>query len=386
VETQARYLWVGAFTLAVIAAGFAFVYWLYTGGGFRDRAVYEIRFDNPVSGLLTGSAVLFNGIRVGEITELRLSPDQPKQVIATIGIDPATPVRVDTSVSMDFQGLTGAPVILLTGGNPTAGQVSAPDGAAGPMLTAEADSGQSMTQAARTTLKRIDGMLAENSAPLHDVIANFKTFSDALARNSDRIDGVVAGLERMTGGAKGNAKIPTYSLSAVTTLPPSTKPPQGQLAVPEPAALMSLSTDKILVAKNGSDGDTIDNAQWSDSLPVLVQAKLIEALENSRYFEAVSRPVDGFEADQQLLTELRTLRMETSPTPNAHVAISAKLMGNGRVIAARVFEASVPVSVLDAGSAVAGINQAFGEVLQQIVVWTGANRAVAARPSPDSVQ
>jgi phospholipid/cholesterol/gamma-HCH transport system substrate-binding protein len=386
VETQARYLWVGAFTLAVIAAGFAFVYWLYTGGGFRDRAVYEIRFDNPVSGLLTGSAVLFNGIRVGEVTELRLSPDQPKQVIATIGIDPATPVRVDTSVSMDFQGLTGAPVILLTGGNPTAGPVSAPDGAAGPMLIAEADSGQSMTQAARTTLKRIDGMLAENSAPLHDVIANFKTFSDALARNSDRIDGVVAGLERMTGGAKGNAKIPTYSLSAVTTLPPSTKPPQGQLAVPEPAALMSLSTDKILVAKNGSDGDTIDNAQWSDSLPVLVQAKLIEALENSRYFEAVSRPVDGFEADQQLLTELRTLRMETSPTPNAHVAISAKLMGNGRVIAARVFEASVPVSVLDAGSAVAGINQAFGEVLQQIVVWTGANRAVAARPSPDSVQ
>jgi phospholipid/cholesterol/gamma-HCH transport system substrate-binding protein len=386
VETQARYLWVGAFTLAVIAAGFAFVYWLYTGGGFRDRAVYEIRFDNPVSGLLTGSAVLFNGIRVGEITELRLSPDQPKQVIATIGIDPATPVRVDTSVSMDFQGLTGAPVILLTGGNPTAGQVSAPDGAAGPMLTAEADSGQSMTQAARTTLKRIDGMLAENSAPLHDVIANFKTFSDALARNSDRIDGVVAGLERMTGGAKGNAKIPTYSLSAVTTLPPSTKPPQGQLAVPEPAALMSLSTDKILVAKNGSDGDTIDNAQWSDSIPVLVQAKLIETLENSRYFEAVSRPVDGFEADQQLLTELRTLRMETSPTPNAHVAVSAKLMGNGRVIAARVFEASVPVSTLDAVSAVAGLNQAFGEVLQQIVVWTGANRAAAAPPPPDPAQ
>jgi phospholipid/cholesterol/gamma-HCH transport system substrate-binding protein len=386
VETQARYLWVGAFALAVIAAGFAFVYWLYTGGGFRDRAVYEIRFDNPVSGLLTGSAVLFNGIRVGEVTELRLSPDQPKQVIATIGIDPATPVRADTSVSMDFQGLTGAPVILLTGGSPAAAPVSAADGAARAMLIADPDSGQSMTQAARTTLKRIDRMLAENSAPLHDVISNFKTFSDALARNSDRIDGVVAGLERMTGGAKANAKIPTYSLSAVTTLPPSTKPPQGQLAVPEPAALMSLSTDKILVAKNGSDGDTIDNAQWSDSVPVLVQAKLIEALENSRYFEAVSRPVDGFEADQQLLTELRTLRMETSPTPNAHVAISAKLMGNGRVIAARVFEASVPVSVLDAGSAVAGINQAFGEVLQQIVLWIGTNRAVAARPSPDSVQ
>ena len=60
-----------------------------------------------MSGLLPGSAVLFNGIRVGEVTELRLSPAQPKQVVAIVGIDPSTPVRVDTSVSMDFQGLTG---------------------------------------------------------------------------------------------------------------------------------------------------------------------------------------------------------------------------------------------------------------------------------------
>jgi phospholipid/cholesterol/gamma-HCH transport system substrate-binding protein len=56
-ETQARYLAVGAFTLAVITAGFIFVYWLYSGGGFRDRVIYEIRFDSPVSGLLVGSAV-----------------------------------------------------------------------------------------------------------------------------------------------------------------------------------------------------------------------------------------------------------------------------------------------------------------------------------------
>ena len=50
-------------------------------------------------------------------------------------------------------------------------------------------------------MKRIDAILAENAEPLRDVIANFKTFSDALARNSDRVDNVVAGLERMTGGA-----------------------------------------------------------------------------------------------------------------------------------------------------------------------------------------
>ncbi len=98
------------------------------GGGFRDRATYQIRFDSPVSGLLVGSAVLFNGIRVGEVTELSLSADNPKEVLATVAIDPTTPVRADTEVGMDFQGLTGAPVILLTGGSATAPAVSPQDG------------------------------------------------------------------------------------------------------------------------------------------------------------------------------------------------------------------------------------------------------------------
>ncbi len=64
-ETRARYVLVGAFTLAVIAAAFAFVYWLNTTGGLRERAFYRIRYQNSVSGLLVGSAVLFNGVRVG---------------------------------------------------------------------------------------------------------------------------------------------------------------------------------------------------------------------------------------------------------------------------------------------------------------------------------
>jgi phospholipid/cholesterol/gamma-HCH transport system substrate-binding protein len=379
VETQARYVWVGAFTLAVIAAGFAFVYWLYTGGGFRERAVYEIRFDSSVSGLLAGSAVLFNGIRVGEVIELRLPPDKPKQVVATIGIDPATPVRADTTVGMDYQGLTGAPVIMLTGGSPTAPPVDTAKGAK-PVLAADPDSGESMTQAARATLKRIDGLLAENSQPLHDVIANFKTFSDALARNSDRVDNVVAGLERMTGGA-GKPKIPTYSLTALANLPPPRQEPHGQLSVPEPAALMSLSNDKILVSYDTSDGAPIDNAQWSDNLPVLVQSKLIETLENTHDFRAVSRPVDGLDVDQQLLTEIRAFRIDASPKPTAHVSISAKLMSNGRMTEARVFDVSIPIAALDPASAVAALDRAFSDVLRQLVAWVAENRVPSEKSS-----
>jgi phospholipid/cholesterol/gamma-HCH transport system substrate-binding protein len=69
------------FVLAVVGAVFGFVYWLQNIGGLGERTVYQIKFENSVSGLLVGSAVLFNGIRVGEVTsgESGLNrPDVPR--------------------------------------------------------------------------------------------------------------------------------------------------------------------------------------------------------------------------------------------------------------------------------------------------------------------
>src|SRR5450759_1014644 len=65
-ETRARYILIGSFALAVLLAGFGFVYWIKTLGGFGQRAVYDVRFEQPVSGLTPGAGVLFNGIRAGE--------------------------------------------------------------------------------------------------------------------------------------------------------------------------------------------------------------------------------------------------------------------------------------------------------------------------------
>ena len=86
-EIKARYVLIGLFKLASIVAGFAFVFWLETTGGLGKRTSYEVRFHNKVSGLLTGSAVLFNGIRVGEVTGLKLVPNEPKEIDVTITVD-----------------------------------------------------------------------------------------------------------------------------------------------------------------------------------------------------------------------------------------------------------------------------------------------------------
>src|SRR6185312_15128689 len=116
-ETKANYSIIGLFTLAVIVAVFGFVYWFQSIGGTGERAYYRVAFDGSVSGLRTGGSVLFNGIKVGEVTDLKLNPSDPRQVVATIATDEKIPVRADTRVGLDFQGLTGIASVSLKGGS-----------------------------------------------------------------------------------------------------------------------------------------------------------------------------------------------------------------------------------------------------------------------------
>ena len=74
---------------------------------------------------------------------------------------------------------------------------------------------------ARRAAPRRHASLAENSEPLRETIANLKTFSAALARNSDRLDAIVAGVERMTGGGPAAAPPVVYDLIAPRAFPPT---------------------------------------------------------------------------------------------------------------------------------------------------------------------
>jgi phospholipid/cholesterol/gamma-HCH transport system substrate-binding protein len=363
-ETRARYVIIGLFTLGVAVAGFLFVYWLQTAGGLRRQATYQIRFESPVSGLLKGSAVNFNGIRVGEISDLRLNADDPKQVTVTAAIDPATPVRADTQVEIEFQGLTGATVVSLRGGSATAPPLSGQP----PLLVAGEAATQSLTQAAREALRRFDAILAENAEPLKSTLGNLNTFSAALARNSDKLDGIVAGLERFTGGgAKG--PVVTYDVSAPRTFPPLAKVVSAQLVVPEPGAPIALDTQKIVPRSAGAEAASFANAQWSDTVPKLVQAKIIQVLDNSGYFRAVSRPVDGLSADYQLLLDIRAFQI-AGREDAAEAEFAAKVLGNdGRIVAGKIFAAKVPAASAEAPAAIAALDEAFGKVAVELAAW-----------------
>src|ERR1700692_1152021 len=332
-ETRAPFVVVGAFVLAAIAAVFGFVYWLHNTGGLGPRATYHVEFGGSVPGLLGGAAVLFNGIRVGEVTDLGLAPENPRRVNATISVASTTPVRAGTKVGLEFQGLTGVPVIALEGGTQLANSGPVPT------LIAEPGAGQGMTQAARDALRKVDSVLSENSEPLKKTIANLETFTDGLARNTGKLDSIIAGLEKMTGGGAPAQKV-TYDLRAPQDLAPAAKTIKGQLAIPEPTAVAMLETQRMLFSPVKDYPDFVDFL-WADSIPKLLHARLIDCFEDYDIAHAPLRVADIGQTDFQVLIDIRRFRIVSDSEPWAEVGLSARIVDkNGKVIASRLFEES----------------------------------------------
>ena len=362
-ETRAPFVVVGAFVLAAIAAVFGFVYWLHNTGGLGPRAAYHVQFGGSVPGLLVGAAVLFNGIRVGEVTDLGLAQSNPRGVNATISVVSTTPVRADTKVGLEFQGLTGVPVVALEGGLLVAnsGEV--------PTLVAEPGAGQGMTQAARDALRRVDSVLAENSGALKDTIGNFKVFSEGLARNTGKLDGIVAGLERMTGVTAPPSKI-AYDLRALQNPGPSGKTDNVQWAIPEPTAVAMLETQRFLFSP-AQDYPGFAEAIWADALPKLIQARLIESFENYDLAHAPLRTAEIGQTDFQLLIDVRRFRIAVDQKPAAEIGLSARIVDkNGKVVASRLFEDSEKFDSVAPQEAVAAFSDVFGRIAKDMIAWT----------------
>lgn len=368
-ETDARYTLIGAFALGVIALGFAFVYWLNAGGGLGARTTYQLRYDAPVSGLLQGAPVLFNGIRAGEVTALRLDPARPTDVMVEIAVTSDTPVRADTKVGIDFQGLTGAPVVALAGGTPTLPLLATTKGER-PVLIAEKNAGQGMTQAARDAIRSIDKVVTENAEPFKSLIANADKFAQALARNSDRIDGLVSGLEKFTGGGN-KAPNKIYDLLPANSFPPIAKQPAVQLQISEATTLSMLDTDRIVLRGDAAAKPVIDGAQWPDLLPKVVQSRLVQSFENAGYAGILGRAPDSVRPEYQMTVEIRSFSVSADPGGTADVELAVRIISTeGKIAGSKVFRQSAPLVSIAAPDATKALNAAFAKVASEIVVWS----------------
>ncbi|MGL4487010.1 MAG: MlaD family protein [Yersinia sp. (in: enterobacteria)] len=116
-ETRAHHVIIGLFTLIVVSVALLFCLWLTTAGSNRQFRLYDIVFNEAVSGLSQGSIVQYSGIRVGEVIQLRLDKDNPGKVWARIRVSASTPIRQDTQARLAVAGITGTSNIQLSSGS-----------------------------------------------------------------------------------------------------------------------------------------------------------------------------------------------------------------------------------------------------------------------------
>lgn len=192
-ETRAHHILVGLFTLAAAASALVFALWMSRSTLDSDYRLYDVLFNEAVSGLGVGSAVQYSGIRIGEVERLWLDPTDPRKVWARIRVSSSAPIKVDTTARLALLNITGASSIELSQGLPTSALLRADNGI--PIIEAEPSSltqlrtnSEELLLSVTELLDRANALLApENATHLSNTLENLDTFTTAMAGQQDTL-------------------------------------------------------------------------------------------------------------------------------------------------------------------------------------------------------
>jgi phospholipid/cholesterol/gamma-HCH transport system substrate-binding protein len=183
---RATNLMIGTTTLAVIAAGFIGFLTVKKIRSVRQQGPLRVVFDGgSASGLRKGGAVNFDGIQAGEIRSIKL--ENPRRIVAEVMLDNSAPIRKDTVVGIEFQGLTGVAAISLVGGASAAPPPPLDEDGV-PILTADLRDVESI----RDALHNVDRLLINNGTTIRDGLLSFETYTASLKSKGEAIDRILA--------------------------------------------------------------------------------------------------------------------------------------------------------------------------------------------------
>lgn len=202
-ETKARYILVGAFTLGAMAALLGFLLWLAQVEITRAYSQYDIVFDS-VSGLSQDSLVRYNGVDVGKVLSIDLDRQNPQFVRVRIEIRASTPVRQDTTAILSSQGVTGVSFVALDGGSPQSDPLVAIPPAPVPLIASKPSVVQELTDAAPDLLNEAIALIQDvrefTTPENREAIANILQNAEKVTA---RIEAIAARAETLVTSAEG---------------------------------------------------------------------------------------------------------------------------------------------------------------------------------------
>lgn len=209
-ETRAHHVMIGLFTVLSALAAISFAIWMSSSSANSEYRYYTVLFKQAVTGLSRGSAVQFSGIRIGDITELTLDKQDPRQVRARIRIDPSVPIKESTVASLSFTGITGNSVIELSHDDPDSPPLESENGD-DPIIYAKPSSISSllengedlMTNINRLVVNARDILSEENIGHISQTLEGLHQATDSISNPNGNLQQLLVELTETSRAAKG---------------------------------------------------------------------------------------------------------------------------------------------------------------------------------------
>ncbi len=212
-ETRASFLIIGTFVIGMIALGFGFIYWMNNASSGANGVRYNVIFEGSVQGLASGSPVLFNGLRVGEIENLEIMLEDTRKVLGLISVRAGTPVRETSRAKITQQGLAGVVALEITPGTPESPMLQAAPGETYATIQADfAGSGSLLSAApealgqAQALLARLNDLIANNERAISQTIRNVESFTAVLDAHREDISAIITDTRDLSGRFSGIAE------------------------------------------------------------------------------------------------------------------------------------------------------------------------------------
>ncbi|ESQ88280.1 mammalian cell entry protein [Asticcacaulis sp. AC460] len=275
-ERQAHYAFVGlvTFVMALILLGFTF--WFIKFDVNQEYGVYDVEFNQSVDWLNKGAEVHFNGIKVGEVTSLRLGKANTSQVFARIKLDSETPIRVDSVATLQPQGITGLLYMQISPGTASSPLLKRKPGGPPPVIRSEESALAKLLQGSGSVIEKTYESLDRVNRLLSD--RNIKTFSDTL----DNLQSITADIEnrqQMLDDAHEAIISAGQAADAVTKLANSTDGVMAQ-QLPETLEKINSATEKLATAADRVAVLADSIKQPADQINTQTLPQMQESLEN----------------------------------------------------------------------------------------------------------
>jgi phospholipid/cholesterol/gamma-HCH transport system substrate-binding protein len=283
-ETKANYAIVGFFTVLVVLAAFAFVYWMQVYGREGRMEPLRIVIQGSANGLSVGSPVRFNGIPIGSVRRLTIDETNPNNSVAITEVLAEAPIFPGTRAVLELQGLTGAAYIELSGGNTTQEKLLVTQANTGTPAEILADqsgltnlvkSASDIMSKAESTIDEINTFVRDNREPLNNTVKNVETFSGALRDNAPGVDKFLQSVSELSGTVENLSGRLETTLASVDSLVKAVDPKKID-------AILT-NAEKVsgdLAAASGDMADTVKSFKETADAYREVGEKVSKTLDN----------------------------------------------------------------------------------------------------------